>query len=92
MTTLRNLPSVDRLLQTRTAAELIARYGRPLTLDALREELAAFGLIMTDPQWYDSQLKFIRDHRYFTASSRQLRDAQKQINIAAMATLLAQSQ
>ena len=59
---------------------------------ALREELAAFGLIMTDPQWYDSQLKFIRDHRYFTASSRQLCDAQKQINIAAMATLLAQSQ
>ena len=40
MTTLRSLPSVERLLQTRTAAELIARYGRPLTLDALREELA----------------------------------------------------
>src|SRR5512143_1322135 len=40
MTTLRNLPSVERLLQTRTAAELIARYGRPLTLDALRGELA----------------------------------------------------
>ena len=41
MTTLRSLPSVERLLQTRIAAELIARYGRPLTLDALREELAA---------------------------------------------------
>src|SRR5512146_1849016 len=40
MTTQRNIPSVERLLQTRTAAELIARFGRPLTLDALRAELA----------------------------------------------------
>jgi hypothetical protein len=40
------------------------------------------------PQWYGSQLKFIRNHRYFTASARQLCDAQKQINVAAMAALL----
>ena len=59
---------------------------------ALRAELAAFGLIMTDTQWYGNQLKFIRDHRYFTASARQLCDAQQQINVAAMAALLAQSQ
>ncbi len=36
MTTLRNLPSVEQLLQTETAAHLIARFGRPLTLDAIR--------------------------------------------------------
>lgn len=36
MTTLRNLPSIDALLQTETAAHLIARFGRPLTLDAFR--------------------------------------------------------
>jgi len=36
MNTLRNLPSVERLLQTRTAAELIAVYGRPMTLTGLR--------------------------------------------------------
>ncbi|HEY2981258.1 MAG TPA: L-seryl-tRNA(Sec) selenium transferase, partial [Anaerolineales bacterium] len=36
MTTLRNLPSVEQLLQTQTAAELIAAHGRRLTLDALR--------------------------------------------------------
>ncbi len=40
MTPLRDLPSVEQLLQTRAAAELIAAYGRPLTLDALRAELA----------------------------------------------------
>jgi len=39
MTTLRDLPSVDELLQTKTAAELIARFGRPLTLTAIRETL-----------------------------------------------------
>jgi L-seryl-tRNA(Ser) seleniumtransferase len=39
MTTLRDLPSVEELLQTKTAAELIARYGRPLTLTAIREML-----------------------------------------------------
>lgn len=59
---------------------------------ALREELAAFGLAMTDAQWYGSQLQFIRDHRYFTAAARSLRDAQKQVNIAAIAALLAQCQ
>lgn len=40
MSNLRNLPSVESLLQTRAAAELIAAYGRPLTLDAFRTELA----------------------------------------------------
>ena len=36
MTTLRNLPSVEQTLQTETAAQLIAQFGRPLTLDAIR--------------------------------------------------------
>src|SRR5687767_12653178 len=39
MTTLRNLPSVEQLLQTQIAAEMIAIHGRPLTLDALRRAL-----------------------------------------------------
>lgn len=39
MTTLRNLPSIEQLLQTETSAHLIARFGRPLTLDALRQTL-----------------------------------------------------
>lgn len=39
MTSLRDLPSVEKLLQTRAAAGLIATYGRPLTLSALREVL-----------------------------------------------------
>jgi L-seryl-tRNA(Ser) seleniumtransferase len=36
---LRGLPSVEHLLQTHLAAELIASYGRPLTLQAIRSTL-----------------------------------------------------
>jgi L-seryl-tRNA(Ser) seleniumtransferase len=39
MTTLRDLPSVEELLQTKTAAELIAQFGRSLTLTAIRTTL-----------------------------------------------------
>lgn len=39
MTTLRDLPSVEQLLQTQTSAKLIARFGRPLTLTAIRSTL-----------------------------------------------------
>ncbi|MBI3737480.1 MAG: L-seryl-tRNA(Sec) selenium transferase [Chloroflexi bacterium] len=38
-TILQNIPSVEQLLQTKRAMDLIATYGRPLTLDALRSTL-----------------------------------------------------
>lgn len=38
--TLRELPSVDQLLQTQKAAQLIAEFGRPQTLEVIREVLA----------------------------------------------------
>jgi L-seryl-tRNA(Ser) seleniumtransferase len=37
---LRHLPSIDTLLHSHTAAELIALYGRPLTLEAIRYVLS----------------------------------------------------
>ena len=36
MPELRGLPSIEQLLQTKLAAELVAIYGRPLTLEAIR--------------------------------------------------------
>ena len=39
MTSLRDLPSVEQLLQTPRVADLATVYGRPLTLDALRFSL-----------------------------------------------------
>jgi L-seryl-tRNA(Ser) seleniumtransferase len=41
MITLRDIPSVEQLLQTEAAALLIAHYGRPLTLSAIRSTLDA---------------------------------------------------
>ncbi len=37
---LRSLPAVETLLQTQQAANLVADYGRPLALEAIRAELA----------------------------------------------------
>lgn len=39
MTDLRDIPSVEQLLQTTAAYTLVAEYGRPLTLDAIRSTL-----------------------------------------------------
>ncbi|MEP0807588.1 MAG: L-seryl-tRNA(Sec) selenium transferase [Chloroflexota bacterium] len=39
MNSLRSLPSIEQLLQTKRAAHLLETYGRPLTLDALRQTL-----------------------------------------------------
>ena len=39
MTSLRDLPSVEQLLRTPQADALVQKYGRPLTLDALRATL-----------------------------------------------------
>lgn len=47
----------------------------------LRRELAYLGQEFTDEQWYPEQLKFLEGHKYFTASARLLRDAQKLRNI-----------
>jgi L-seryl-tRNA(Ser) seleniumtransferase len=54
MSDLRDLPSVDKLLQTSTAARLIENYGRPQTLAAIRQtldevrQLAAGGIPLPD--------------------------------------------
>ncbi len=47
----------------------------------LRKEWGTFGRQWTDQEWYISQLEFMAGHRYFTASARQLREAQKQQNM-----------
>ncbi len=41
MTSLRDLPSVEQLLQTSDVLDLIKQYGRPLTVDAVRSTLDA---------------------------------------------------
>lgn len=55
----------------------------------LRAELAAHGTEMTDAQWYESQIRFLRQHCYWTASARQLCEPGKRDNIAQLEKLLA---
>lgn len=54
MDDLKKLPSVDKVLQTKTAAELVAVYGRSLTLEAIRQEMndirRAYATSKTVPQ------------------------------------------
>jgi len=54
----------------------------------LRKEWGTFGRQWTDQEWYISQLEFLTEHRYFTASARQLRDQQKQQNMQQLRLLL----
>jgi uncharacterized protein len=57
----------------------------------LQRELDALGRGSDDAQWYTSQLKFLNGHTYWTASAKELRNAQKQRNIAHLERLLDQS-
>ena len=47
---------------------------------ALRYEMAMLGFYYTDLEWCKRQQGFLNQHHYFTASARQLRDKQKQLN------------
>ncbi len=65
--------------------------GRDDALDrsqALRAELAALGAPVSETEWYRRQLKFSREHRYFTTAARRLRDEGKRKNIEALIRLL----
>jgi uncharacterized protein len=57
----------------------------------LRDELATAGNIMSDEQWYGSQLQFLKTHRYWTAAAQALRDEGKQRNCEALQALLSTS-
>lgn len=66
--------------------------GRPDFLvcnQDLRTELQAFGVKMSDEQWYRNQLKFLETHQYWTAAARTLRNGGKQRNMLILAELLA---
>jgi uncharacterized protein len=54
----------------------------------LRIELDAFELAVNDAAWYRQQAAFVRDHYYWTASARRLRDEGKARNLRALEALL----
>jgi uncharacterized protein len=54
----------------------------------LRKEWGTFGRQWTDEEWFISQLEFLNEHRYFTASARKLRDEQKRENMQQLRSAL----
>ena len=56
----------------------------------LRAELETAGRIMTDQQWYDSQIRFLSEHRYWTAAAHTLCNDCKQKNLQDLRALAAQ--
>jgi len=55
---------------------------------ALRAELASYSAPVGETEWYRRQLKFFREHRYFTSAARSLREEEERKNIERVETLL----
>jgi uncharacterized protein len=58
----------------------------------LRIERTAYGIQMTSLEWYRYQLRFLCEHRYFTAAARARRDAGKRSNIDMVRSMLTAAQ
>lgn len=56
--------------------------------ELLFKEMNARGEIYSDAYWLQMQLAFLESHRYFTKSSKQLRNEGKQIQIARLKKLI----
>ena len=55
--------------------DVLGRDDFPPRNRALQAELAALGTPLTDEEWYSGQLRFMQNHRYFTAAAHTLRAA-----------------
>jgi uncharacterized protein len=55
---------------------------------ALRDENAAYGTIVSDAEWFMGQFNFLSSHKYFTPAARLLRNGQKQKNIEEIIRIL----
>jgi len=58
----------------------------------LRQEFDFIQQPVNDVVWYTNQIKFLREHRYFTRSTRELRNPGKQKNLQELIRLLEAAQ
>jgi uncharacterized protein len=56
--------------------------------EKLRAENEAFDGPMSDVQWYMTQVTFIENHHYWTATARALREPRKQQHLAQLRKML----
>lgn len=57
---------------------------------ALRMEMASFGKVVSDIEWYTNQLQFLKEHSYFTTASKLYRNAGKIKNIKWVSDLISE--
>lgn len=62
-----------------------------VTSYALRRELAEFGRIFSNTEWYAQQIAFMQAHTYFTPAARTLRGPGKRRNLEQLEQLLVAS-
>jgi len=87
-------PNPQTLLEKLIADADVDSLGRDDFLQTslnLREELAGYGVRISDEQWYASQLEFLESHHYFSNAARQLRGEGKRRNLALVKQLLAEA-
>ena len=58
--------------------------------DDLLKEITYRGIVMSEEDWLRRQIPFLKEHRYFTAAAKSLRDGPKQENLEVMEKLLAE--
>jgi predicted metal-dependent HD superfamily phosphohydrolase len=58
------------------------------TSETLRQELGSFGWVIEETEWYTDQKELLETHVFHTASARNLFDANKLLNIAAIQSRL----
>ena len=68
--------------------DLLGREDFMVRSQALRNEQQAFGTTVEDKDWYRAQIKFLKEHKYFTHSAQMLRDGKKNQNIRQLRMIL----
>jgi hypothetical protein len=60
--------------------------------DRLRQELTEMGKIESRKQWDEIQVKFLKQHQYFTQTAIQMRQEKKELNLQIVIDRLAADQ
>jgi HD superfamily phosphodiesterase len=73
--------------------DYLGRADYYMVAEKLREEIAVFGTIMSEEEWLNFQLGYLQhEHKFYTSTSKNIRERGKQNRIAELRTKLRQLQ
>ena len=73
--------------------DYLGRADYYMVAEKLREEIAVFGTNMSEEEWLNFQLTYLQnDHKFYTSTSKNIRERGKQNRIAELRTKLRQLQ